>query len=83
MKKLWINGRASQDGEEWTEEMKAHCERCYDDKDETSQMQEERIQEQRRRRDSLEAWTGRKVETCRQSAQGPWDDDEEKGPWSE
>ena len=28
------------------EEEKVHCERCHDDKDETSQMQEDRIQEQ-------------------------------------
>ena len=62
MKRLWINGRASEDREEWMEEVKAHCERCYDDKDETSQMQEERIQEQRHRGDCLEAGTGQKVQ---------------------
>ena len=39
-----------------------HVERCFDDKVETSQMQQERIQEQRRRGDGLEAWTGRKIE---------------------
>ena len=47
------------------EVVKAHCERCYDDKDETSQTQEERIQEQRHSGNSLVAWTGRKVEACR------------------
>ena len=62
MKRLWINGRVSEDREEWMEEVKAHCERCYDDKDETSQMQEERIQEQRLRGDCLEAWTGKEVQ---------------------
>ena len=44
------------------EEVKAHCERCHDDKNETKQVQEERIQEQRHTGDSLVAWTGRKVE---------------------
>ena len=34
--KLWVNGRASEDTDEWTEEVKTHCERCYDDKAETS-----------------------------------------------
>ena len=45
-KRLRINGRASEDREEWMVELKSHCERCYDDKDETSQMQEDRNQEQ-------------------------------------
>ena len=44
------------------EEVEVHVERCFDDKVETSQMQQERIQEQRRRGDGLEAWTGRKTE---------------------
>ena len=30
--KFWINGRASEDRHEWTEEVEAHCEKCYDDK---------------------------------------------------
>ena len=34
-----INGKVSEDREEWMEEAKALCERCYDDKDETSQKQ--------------------------------------------
>ena len=38
VKKLWVNGRVSEDREEWLEEVKAHCERCFDDKDETSEM---------------------------------------------
>ena len=37
--KLWVNGRASEDRDEWTEEVKAHCERCYDDKAATSEVQ--------------------------------------------
>ena len=37
------------------EEVKTHCERCCDGKDESSQVQEERIQEQRSRR---EGWAG-------------------------
>ena len=61
VKRLWINRKASEDREGWVEEAKAHSERCYDDKDETSQMQEERIQEQRQSGDCLE-WTGRKVD---------------------
>ena len=34
MKKLWVAKRASEDREEWMEEVQAHCERCDDDKDE-------------------------------------------------
>ena len=36
MKRLWINGKASDDREERMEMVTAHCERCYDDKDETA-----------------------------------------------
>ena len=46
--KLWVKGRASEDRDEWTEEVRALCERCYDDKDETSEVQAERIRRQRR-----------------------------------
>ena len=36
--KLWVYGRASEDRDEWTEEVRArNCERCYDDKAETSE----------------------------------------------
>ena len=45
--KLWVNGRASDDRDEWTEEVRAHCERCYDDKAETPEVQAERIRRQR------------------------------------
>ena len=39
VKKLWVAGRASQDREEWREEVRAHYERGYDNKDETSEVQ--------------------------------------------
>ena len=45
--KLWVNSRVSEDRGEWTEEVRAHCERCYDDKDETSEVQADRIRRQR------------------------------------
>ena len=45
--KLWINGRASEDRDEWTEEVRAHCQKCEDDKTETSEVQAERIRHQR------------------------------------
>ena len=45
--KLCINGRASEDRDEWTEEVRAHYERCCDDKAETSEVQAERIRRQR------------------------------------
>ena len=41
--KLCVNGRASEDRDEWTEEVGAHCERCNDDKAETPENQAERI----------------------------------------
>ena len=28
--KLWVNERASEDGDEWAGEVRAHCDRCYD-----------------------------------------------------
>ena len=48
-----MNGRASEDRDEWTEEVRAHCEKCHDDKTETSEVQAERIRYQRSRGDSL------------------------------
>ena len=54
--KLWVNGRASEDRDEWTEEVRAHCEKCYDDKMETSEVQAERIRCQRSRGDGLAAF---------------------------
>ena len=45
--KLWVKGRASEDRDEWTEAVRAHCERCYDDKEETPEVQVERIRRQR------------------------------------
>ena len=59
--KLWVNGRASEDGDEWTEEVRAHCERCCDDKEETSEVQAERIRRQRRSGDRRVAHQGRRV----------------------
>ena len=35
--------------EEWMEEVKAHCESCYDDKYATSEVQSARLLDQRRR----------------------------------
>ena len=61
VKKLRVTGCASEDKEEWMEEVKAHCERCYDDKDENSEVQAERIREQRRGGDCLVTWQGRTV----------------------
>ena len=45
--RLWVSGRASEDRDEWTEEVTAHCERAYDDKAETTEVQAERIRRQR------------------------------------
>ena len=44
--KFWVNGRASEDRDEWTGEVWAHCERCYDT-EETPEVQAERIRRQR------------------------------------
>ena len=49
--KLWVDGRACEDRSEWVEEVRAHCERCCDDKEETSEVQAEGILGQRRRGD--------------------------------
>ena len=46
--------------EKWMEDVRANCERCYDEKDETSQAQV-RILDQRRRGGSLVVWRGRKL----------------------
>ena len=59
--KFWGNGRASEDRDERREQVRAHCERCYDDKEETSEVRAERIQSQRRRRDHCVALQGRRV----------------------
>ena len=49
---LWVNGRASEDRDEWTEELRAHCERCYVDNEKTPEVQADRIRRQRRSGDS-------------------------------
>ena len=62
MTKLWVNGRATEDKEEWCEEVRLHCEKSYDDKSETPVIQAERIKEQRCRGDSAVAEQGRRVQ---------------------
>ena len=57
--KLWVNGRANDDRDEWTEEVRAHCERCYDDKAETLEVQAERLRGQRTGGDRRVALQGR------------------------
>ena len=59
--KLWVNGRASEDRDEWTEEVRAHCERSYNDKEETPDVQAERILGQRRWGDLCVALQERRV----------------------
>ena len=59
--KLWVTGRASEDRDEWTEEDRAHCERCCDDKEETLVAQAERIRRQRISGDRRVAPQGRWV----------------------
>ena len=59
--KLWVNRRASEDRDEWTEEVKAHCERCYDYKAETLEVQAERIRRQTISGDRRVALQGRRV----------------------
>ena len=60
--KLWVNGRATEDREEWSEEVRSHCEKCYDDKSETWEMQAERINAQRCRGDNAVAIPGRRMQ---------------------
>ena len=60
--KIWVNGRATEDREEWCEEVRLHCEKCYDDKSETSEIQAERIRVQRCRGDCAVALQGRQVQ---------------------
>ena len=55
-----INGRASEDRDEWTKEVRAHDEKCCD-KTETSAVHAERIRQQRSRGDSLVAFQGRQI----------------------
>ena len=59
--KLWVNGRANEDRDEWTEEVRAQCERCYDDKTETPEVQAERFRRQRIRGDRRVSTQGRRV----------------------
>ena len=52
----------SEDGEEWVEEVRVHCERCYDDKEETVPAAGEEDTRTEGRCDGREAWTGKKAE---------------------
>ena len=62
-KKLWINGRVNEDqGAMGRMEMRARCERCFDDEEESTQVQEGRMNEQWARGNSREAWKGERVE---------------------
>ena len=65
--KLWVNGRATEDREEWCEEVRLHCEECCDDKSETSEKHAERIRVQRCRGDSAVA---HQVGECRSQSTG-------------
>ena len=60
--KLWVNRRASEDRDEWAEEVRNQCEKCCDDKIETPESQAERIRDQRCRGDSLVALQGRRTQ---------------------
>ena len=69
--RLWINGKVSEDRDD-DKEVRTHCERCYDDKNESSQVQEERTQEPRRREDGRKAWEGKTIMVTVE-ARGPSD----------
>ena len=69
---LWVNGRASEDRDEWTEEVRAHCERCYDDRAETSEVQAEMIRRQRVSGERRVAMQGRRMMISRQSSARTW-----------
>ena len=65
--KLWVNGRATEDREEWSEEVRAHCEKCYDDKSETPEVQ---AKESGNRDAEVTAWLLFKVGECRLQSTG-------------
>ena len=79
--KFWVKGRASEDRGEWTEDVRAHCERCYDDKAATPEVQAERIRRQRTCGDRRVALQGNRVtitvdrvlKMLRNKANGPTD----------
>ena len=48
------------------------CERCYDDKAEPTEAQEKRIQEQRERENSREAWGMEKAKVTVDKALSAW-----------
>ena len=57
----WVNGRASEDRDEWTEEVRDPCELCYDDQAEPPEVQAERIRRQRTSGDRRVAFQRRRV----------------------
>ena len=65
--KKGIGAKANEDREEWMEEVRTHCERCSDDEEEPSRVQERRMQEQTGRGDIGEAWMRKRVEVSGQS----------------
>ena len=72
--KLWVNGRATEDRDEWIEEVRAHCEKCSDDKSETLEVQAERIRERRCRGDLRDRLTWSKHANYSQSGTaGTWE----------
>ena len=56
-----VDGRAREDRDEWTEEVRAHCERSCDDEAETPEVQAERIRRQRDSGDRRVALQGRRI----------------------
>ena len=60
-------------------ELRAHCERCCDDEDKRTQMQEKRMQEHMEQATSREAWKGERVEVMVEQVPISWEYDEEQG----
>ena len=54
LKRLWVNGTAAEDRDEWEEEALRHCEKAYDDKEETNEKQRQRIEVHREK-----GWRGK------------------------
>ena len=83
--KFWVNGGGSEDRDEWTEEVRARLERCYDDKEEVPEMHVERIRRQSTNGDRRVALQRRRItitvdqflrtrgKTLRNKANGPAD----------
>ena len=43
MKELYVEGNIAEDRAVWSDEQQSHCEEVYDDREETAEMQNERI----------------------------------------